>query len=136
MAACPAMPGVELSSRHQLAHRTPKTWPLTANAPPLLAGDGAGILAAMPDTFFGTIMESAGVRLPPVGEYAVGQVFLPQVRATTGPGEGEGLTRVTNRALHLVHAAPCTRRRPSCPAPVPNPPAPTRASSSARLPSA
>jgi glutamate synthase (NADPH/NADH) len=48
-------------------------------------GDGAGILAAMPDTFFGLVLESAGVRLPPVGEYGVGQVFLPrdeQQRAT------------------------------------------------------
>jgi len=34
----------------------------------------------MPDTFFGPMMESVGVRLPPVGEYAVGQVFLPKVR--------------------------------------------------------
>ncbi|KIZ01899.1 glutamate synthase (NADPH/NADH) [Monoraphidium neglectum] len=41
-------------------------------------GDGAGILAAMPDGFFGTIMEAAGVRLPPAGQYAVGQVFLPK----------------------------------------------------------
>ena len=50
------------------------------------AGDGAGILAAIPDTFFGTIMEAQGVRLPPAGDYAVGQVFLPQVRR--GPGGG------------------------------------------------
>jgi glutamate synthase (NADPH/NADH) len=32
----------------------------------------------MPDGFFGTIMEAAGVRLPPAGQYAVGQVFLPK----------------------------------------------------------
>lgn len=33
----------------------------------------------MPDSFFGPVMEAAGVRLPPMGEYAVGQVFLPKV---------------------------------------------------------
>ena len=32
----------------------------------------------MPDGFFGMTMEAAGVRLPPAGQYAVGQVFLPQ----------------------------------------------------------
>ena len=43
-------------------------------------GDGAGLLVAMPDAFFGAALEAAGVRLPPLGEYAVGQVFLPKVR--------------------------------------------------------
>ena len=46
-----------------------------------LAGDGAGILVQMPDTF---LRAEAGFSLPAVGDYAVGMVFLPrdaQVRA-------------------------------------------------------
>ncbi|KAL6762553.1 hypothetical protein V8C86DRAFT_1824990 [Haematococcus lacustris] len=42
-------------------------------------GDGAGILVAMPDTFLSnTLLEEQGIRLPPAGEYAVGQVYLPR----------------------------------------------------------
>jgi glutamate synthase domain-containing protein 1 len=43
------------------------------------AGDGAGILAAMPDTFFHLVLqEEQRVKLPPLGQYAVGMTFLPQ----------------------------------------------------------
>ncbi|GAX83612.1 hypothetical protein CEUSTIGMA_g11036.t1, partial [Chlamydomonas eustigma] len=42
-------------------------------------GDGAGILCAMPDQFLtNTLIEEKGVQLPPLGQYAVGQTFLPQ----------------------------------------------------------
>ncbi|GFR49656.1 hypothetical protein Agub_g11798 [Astrephomene gubernaculifera] len=42
-------------------------------------GDGAGILVAMPDGFFQSVlMEEQGLKLPPAGAYAVGQMFLPQ----------------------------------------------------------
>ncbi|GAX86014.1 hypothetical protein CEUSTIGMA_g13429.t1, partial [Chlamydomonas eustigma] len=42
-------------------------------------GDGAGILCAMPDQFLtNTLIEEKGVQLPPLGQYAVGQIFLPQ----------------------------------------------------------
>lgn len=62
--------------------RSEPLFPPPPNTPPPRVphspGDGAGILAAMPDGFFGTVMEAAGVRLPPAGQYAVGQVFLPQ----------------------------------------------------------
>ena len=38
-------------------------------------GDGAGILLQMPDAFLRTV---APAPLPPVGEYGVGLIFLPQ----------------------------------------------------------
>jgi glutamate synthase (NADPH/NADH) large chain len=42
-------------------------------------GDGAGILMALPHTFFGKIADKAfGVSLPEAGQYAVGNIFLPQ----------------------------------------------------------
>ncbi|KAF6263375.1 hypothetical protein COO60DRAFT_459133 [Scenedesmus sp. NREL 46B-D3] len=42
-------------------------------------GDGAGMLCAMPDSFFSSVlMDEQSFRLPPLGEYAVGQVFLPR----------------------------------------------------------
>lgn len=41
-----------------------------------LAGDGAGIILQMPDAFFRAL--DLGFTLPAEGEYAVGQVFLPQ----------------------------------------------------------
>ena len=40
-----------------------------------LAGDGAGLLMQIPDEF---LRAEAGFDLPPVGEYGVGMVFLPQ----------------------------------------------------------
>jgi glutamate synthase (NADH) len=43
------------------------------------AGDGAGILVAMPHTFFEEVTKhNCGFALPPRGEYAVGMVFLPR----------------------------------------------------------
>ena len=39
------------------------------------AGDGAGILTQIPDRFFRAILD---FELPPVGQYGVGHVFLPQ----------------------------------------------------------
>jgi len=39
------------------------------------AGDGAGILVQIPDTFFRVVVDFA---LPPAGQYGVGHVFLPQ----------------------------------------------------------
>ena len=43
-----------------------------------LAGDGAGILIQIPDRFFRAECAALGVDLPAVGDYAVGQVFLPR----------------------------------------------------------
>jgi glutamate synthase (NADPH) large chain len=45
-------------------------------------GDGAGILMALPHSFFSEIAaKSFGVTLPAAGQYAVGNIFLPQVDA-------------------------------------------------------
>ena len=40
-------------------------------------GDGAGILATIPDEFFQREAKTAGVNLPDRGQYAVGMFFLP-----------------------------------------------------------
>ena len=47
-----------------------------------LAGDGAGILIQIPDQFFREEMAARGVKLPPLGEYGVGMIFLPQEPAS------------------------------------------------------
>ncbi|HYC44548.1 MAG TPA: glutamate synthase-related protein [Burkholderiales bacterium] len=47
-----------------------------------LAGDGAGILVQIPDPFFREELAKQGVRLPPLGQYGVGMVFLPQEPAS------------------------------------------------------
>jgi len=47
-----------------------------------LASDGAGILIQIPDRFLREEMVAQGVKLPPVGEYGVGMVFLPQEPAS------------------------------------------------------
>jgi glutamate synthase domain-containing protein 1 len=60
------------------------------------AGDGAGMLCAMPDSFFSAVlMDEQSFRLPPLGEYAVGQVFLPRDEAQRNKGE---------RAVPALHA--------------------------------
>ena len=41
-------------------------------------GDGAGILMALPDSFFQKELEKINLALPVSGEYAVGNIFLPQ----------------------------------------------------------
>ena len=43
-----------------------------------LAGDGAGILVQIPDTFLRAEMANAGVELPQPGQYGVGMIFLPR----------------------------------------------------------
>jgi len=40
-------------------------------------GDGAGILIALPDSFFRSQAIKAGFELPEMGKYAVGNIFLP-----------------------------------------------------------
>src|SRR5687768_8381255 len=40
-------------------------------------GDGAGILLQMPDKFFRKVCAAEGMKLPAVGEYGVGMLFLP-----------------------------------------------------------
>src|SRR6185369_15727902 len=43
-----------------------------------LVGDGAGVLAQLPDRFFREEMAAQGIELPPVGQYGVGHWFMPQ----------------------------------------------------------
>jgi len=43
-----------------------------------LAGDGAGILVQMPDAFMRQRCQELNIVLPALGEYAVGQLFVPQ----------------------------------------------------------
>ena len=47
-----------------------------------MAGDGAGILIQIPDQFLREEMADRGVKLPPLGEYGVGMIFLPQEPAS------------------------------------------------------
>ncbi len=47
-----------------------------------LMGDGAGILIQIPDALYREEMSKQGVQLPPLGEYGVGMVFLPQEHAS------------------------------------------------------
>jgi glutamate synthase (NADPH/NADH) large chain len=47
-----------------------------------LAGDGAGVLIQIPDGFFRAEMQRQGTHLPPIGQYGVGMVFLPQEPAS------------------------------------------------------
>ncbi|GAB5499446.1 MAG: glutamate synthase large subunit [Pseudohongiellaceae bacterium] len=45
-------------------------------------GDGAGILMALPHSFFNKVAaDDLGVELPATGSYAVGNIFLPQIDA-------------------------------------------------------
>ncbi len=45
-----------------------------------LAGDGAGMLIQIPDTFFREETAGLGFSLPPAGRYGVGMIFLPADR--------------------------------------------------------
>ena len=47
-----------------------------------LMGDGAGILIQIPDEYYRAEMADQGVRLPPLGEYGVGMIFLPKEHAS------------------------------------------------------
>ena len=55
---------------HNLDHRG------AVGADPL-AGDGAGILIQIPDEFFREQLINSGIKLPNIGSYGVGMVFLP-----------------------------------------------------------
>ena len=42
-----------------------------------LTGDGAGILIQIPQEFFTAVTPQAGIKLPPPGDWAAGNIFLP-----------------------------------------------------------
>ncbi len=46
------------------------------------ASDGAGILIQIPDAFFREEMAKQGIKLPPLGQYGIGMVFLPREPAS------------------------------------------------------
>jgi hypothetical protein len=54
-----------------------------------VAGDGAGMLCAMPDSFLSSVlMDEQSFKLPPLGDYAVGMVRLGYAVGMTGLGYG------------------------------------------------
>lgn len=76
MRGCAGLPGPGAEPACRRRPASADTPPIAPAAPP--AGDGAGMLCAMPDSFFSAVlMDEQSFRLPPLGEYAVGMVFLP-----------------------------------------------------------
>ena len=63
--------------RHGLQILTNLTHRGAVGADPL-AGDGAGILIQIPDTFLRNSCTAQGISLPPAGKYGVGMLFLPR----------------------------------------------------------
>ena len=53
-----------------------------------LMGDGAGLLAQIPDRFFREELAKDGITLPPPGHYGVGYLFMPQDAALRAHIEG------------------------------------------------
>ncbi|QCB46733.1 glutamate synthase-related protein [Hydrogenophaga sp. PAMC20947] len=47
-----------------------------------LMGDGAGLLIQIPDALYREEFAAKGVKLPPLGEYGVGMLFLPKEHAS------------------------------------------------------
>jgi glutamate synthase (NADPH/NADH) large chain len=67
-----------------------------------LAGDGAGILVQVPDRFLREACAEAGFDLPPEGDYAVGQVFLPRAAETRERAEAAFATIVPAEGQSLI----------------------------------
>ncbi len=63
------------------------------------AGDGAGILIQIPDEFF---RAESGCDLPPIGDYAIGMVFLPQNDASRAVVEETVETYVSAEGQQLL----------------------------------
>lgn len=81
----------------------------------VLPGDGAGILVAMPDSFLSSVLlDEQAVRLPPQGEYAVGQVFLPRDEGQRGTAR----CVIERVAARLGHDTLTWRRVPTHAAPL------------------
>ena len=66
-----------------------------------LVGDGSGILIQIPDPLIRDWATTAGVELPPVGDYAVAMCFLPRDTAATelAVGQFEHFIRVEGQQL-------------------------------------
>ncbi len=63
------------------------------------AGDGAGILLQIPDTFF---RETLSFELPPAGEYAVGMLFVPKDGAARAKVEAVVESYVLNEEQKVI----------------------------------
>lgn len=64
------------------------------------AGDGAGMLCAMPDSFFSAVlMDEQSFKLPPLGDYAVGMVscLTANIRQTHSEHTAARACRVLQR---------------------------------------
>ena len=66
-----------------------------------LAGDGAGILLQIPDTFLREETAALGIELPAPGHYAVGTIFLPQQHQSRAEIEAliEGISEEEDQLL-------------------------------------
>jgi glutamate synthase (NADPH/NADH) large chain len=80
---------------HNLDHRG------AVGADPLL-GDGAGILIQIPDPLFRAWAKDEGCELPPPGDYAVAQCFMPQDELARGFVEGQLEKFVVKEGQRLI----------------------------------
>jgi glutamate synthase (NADPH/NADH) large chain len=66
------------------------------------AGDGAGILIQIPDTFLREECSELGITLPETEFYGVGMLFLPQTRATRSHCEQLIEQTISEEGQHLI----------------------------------
>ena len=83
-----------------------------------LMGDGAGILIQIPDDCYRAAMAARGVKLPPLGEYGVGMIFLPKEHASrlACEQELERAVRTEGQVLLGWRDVPVDRDMPMSPA--------------------
>ena len=83
-----------------------------------LMGDGAGILIQLPHDFYSACMAEQGVKLPALGEYGVGMIFLPKEHASrlACEQELERAVRLEGQVLLGWRDVPVDRDMPMSPA--------------------
>ena len=65
-------------------------------------GDGAGMLLAMPDEFFRLKAKEEEIDLPPLGDYAVAQLFLPQDKVAKTILEDNLISEIKRLGFHVL----------------------------------
>lgn len=65
-------------------------------------GDGAGMLLAMPDEFFRLKAKEEEIDLPPLGDYAVAQLFLPQDKIAKTILEDSLISEIKRLGFHVL----------------------------------
>ncbi|QFG40443.1 glutamate synthase large subunit [Streptococcus mutans] len=65
-------------------------------------GDGAGMLLAMPDEFFRLKAKEEKIDLPPLGDYAVAQLFLPQDKVAKTILEDSLISEIKRLGFHVL----------------------------------